>query len=90
MCHVRERAETSTFKTIKSVRSEVLSNPIIQEMLSVLKRTSIQTDAIGILCFNNQEDLNEVLEILQDYYDKATDADSTISLHDVLNVFEYT
>lgn len=59
-------------------------------MLSVLKRTSIQTDAIGILCFNNQEDLNEVLEILQDYYDKATDADSTISLHDVLNVFEYT
>lgn len=86
----KESEETSTFTNIKSVRSEVLANPKIQEMLSVLKNISIQTDANGILCFDNKEDLNEVINILQEYYDKATDADSTISLHDVLNAFEYT
>lgn len=56
----KESGETSTFSNIKSVRSEVLANPKIQEMLSVLKSISIQTDANGILCFDNKEDLKRM------------------------------
>lgn len=52
----KESEETSTFTNIKSVRSEVLANPKIQEMLSVLKNISIQTDANGILCFDNKRE----------------------------------
>lgn len=58
----KESGEASAFSNIKSVRSEVLANPKIQEMLSVLKSISIQTDANGILCFDNKEVLNEVIK----------------------------
>lgn len=72
----------------KDLQSDLMSNPYIQTMFSDLQKESFSVNTDGVFVFDNRQTLLNVLSILEYYSDQATDNDTSMSVNDILNLFE--
>lgn len=72
----------------KNLQSDLMSNPYIQAMFSDLQKESFSVNADGIFVFDSRQTLLNVLTTLEYYCDQVTDNDTTVSVNDILSLFE--
>ncbi|MDR2834715.1 MAG: hypothetical protein LBV69_00745, partial [Bacteroidales bacterium] len=90
-CEEKENKTVSdnTETVVKSVNIRLLfSESLVQAMLADISVYNISVNSHGILEFNNSEDLNEVIEILQNYSLQFEDTLELYPDYPILYAFE--
>ena len=76
------------YSETKCLQIDLLSNQYVQAMFAELQRESFSVNPDGIFEFDDRESLQNVLTIIKYYVEQATDQDTTISINDILSLFE--